>query len=141
MHGFWTRQQEAFFDIRVTHPKAQLLTAADISAQLVNNERERKNASTTNRSLILITVFLLHSFFSTTCMIGGECQLFLKTLANQMAQRNKDIPYCIIINTIRCKLSFCILGWNIPCLCGSRSSYQERRKVNFLAECRLQAPQ
>ena len=41
VHGFWTRQQEAFFDIRVTHPKAQLLTATDISAQLVNNEREK----------------------------------------------------------------------------------------------------
>ena len=78
--------------------------------------------------------------FSTTGMIGGECQLFLKTLANMIAQRNKDIPYSIIINTIHCKLSFCRLRWNITCLRCSRSSHQEHKKVNFLAECRLQAP-
>ena len=139
VHGFWARQQEAFFDIRVTHPKAQLLTATDISAQLVNNEREKKRQY--NQRIINIDRGVFTPLiFSTTGMIGGECQLFLKTLANQIAQRNKDIPYSIIMNTIRCKLSFCILRWNITCLRGSRSSYQERKKVNFLAECRLQAP-
>ena len=62
---FWTRQEEAFFDIRVTYLKAQLLTAADISAQLVNNERE-KNASTTQQIINIDrdAMFLPHSFLN-----------------------------------------------------------------------------
>ena len=77
VHGFWTRQQEAFFDIRVTHPKAQLLTATDISAQLVNNEREKKRQY--NQRIINIDRGVFTPLiFSTTGMIGGECQLFLR---------------------------------------------------------------
>ena len=40
--GFWTRQQDAFFDIRVTHPKDSLLSGSDVLRQLGRNEREKK---------------------------------------------------------------------------------------------------
>ena len=31
--GFWTRQQDAFLDVRVTHPKASLLSRSDVLCQ------------------------------------------------------------------------------------------------------------
>ena len=40
--GFWTRQQDAFFDIRVTHPKANLLSVSQVSNHLSSHEREKK---------------------------------------------------------------------------------------------------
>ena len=40
--GFWTRQQDAFFDIRVTHPKANLLSVFQVSKHLSSHEREKK---------------------------------------------------------------------------------------------------
>ena len=66
VRGFWTRQQEAFFfDIRVTHPKAELLTLSDIQAQLVRNEQEKKRqycqrVVNVNRSRCLHTPGILH---------------------------------------------------------------------------------
>ena len=41
--GFWTRQQDAFFDVRVTHPKASLLSRSEIASHLRMNEGEKKN--------------------------------------------------------------------------------------------------
>ena len=37
--GFWTRQQDAFFDVRVTNPKADLHTVTEIRRQLLESER------------------------------------------------------------------------------------------------------
>ena len=41
--GFWTRQQDAFFDVRVTNPKADLHTVTGIRQQLLD-ERQKKAA-------------------------------------------------------------------------------------------------
>ena len=40
--GFWTRQQDAFFDTRVTYPKANLLSRSEALLQLECHEREKK---------------------------------------------------------------------------------------------------
>ena len=40
--GFWTRQQDAYFDVRVTHPKASLLSCQELRRQLEQNEQEKK---------------------------------------------------------------------------------------------------
>ena len=40
--GFWARQQEAFFDVRVTHPKASLLSRSEVRSQLLSHERAKK---------------------------------------------------------------------------------------------------
>ena len=40
--GFWTRQQDAFFDVRVTHPKASLLSRSEVLCQLKSHERMKK---------------------------------------------------------------------------------------------------
>ena len=40
--GFWTRQQDAFFDVRVTHPKASSLSRSEALGQLRVHERQKK---------------------------------------------------------------------------------------------------
>ena len=40
--GFWNRQQDAFFDVRVTHPKASLLSRTDVLRQLKTHEQAKK---------------------------------------------------------------------------------------------------
>ena len=42
--GFWTIQQQAYFDVRVTNTKASLLSVSEAYKQLERNERE-KNGS------------------------------------------------------------------------------------------------
>eukprot|EP00117_Sycon_ciliatum_P049224 scpid95404/ scgid34934/ len=40
--GFWTRQQNAFFDVRVTHPRPSLLSGPEVAGQLSQHERQKK---------------------------------------------------------------------------------------------------
>ena len=42
--GFWTRQQPAFFDIRVTHPKAGITSRKEAQNQLAAHEAAKKRA-------------------------------------------------------------------------------------------------
>ena len=90
VRGFWTRQQEAFFDIRVTHPKAELLTLSEIQAQLVRNEQEKKRQYCQRVVNIDRGVFT-PLVFSTSGVIGRECDVFLKTLASEICSKHKDL--------------------------------------------------
>ena len=40
--GFWSRQQEAFFDVRVTHPKPNLLSRPEVQRHLQKHEGMKK---------------------------------------------------------------------------------------------------
>ena len=42
--GFWTRQKDAFFDVRLTNPKADLHTVTGIRRQLLDNERQKSGS-------------------------------------------------------------------------------------------------
>ena len=126
LRGFWTRQQEAFFDIRVTHPKAELLTLSEIQAQLVRNEQEKKRQYCQRVVNIDRGVFI-PLVFSTSGVIGRECDVFLKPLASDICSKHKDLRYPAVMGAIRAKLEFVILRWNITCLRGSRRSYTHKR--------------
>ena len=41
--GFWSRQQDAFFDVRITHPAASVRTRSEALSQLRAHERANKN--------------------------------------------------------------------------------------------------
>ena len=73
--------------------------------------------------------------FSTSGVIGRECEIFLKTLASEICSKHKDLRYPAVMGAIRAKLEFVILRWNITCLRGSRRLYTHKR--SFLQECRL----
>ena len=40
--SFWTRQQDAFFDVRVTNPKAHLHSASEVQHHLLSHEQQKK---------------------------------------------------------------------------------------------------
>ena len=74
--------------------------------------------------------------FSTSGVCAKECSVFLKSLASLVAEKNVDVPYSVIMNVLRCKLSFCLLRWSITCFRGCRASFK-RSPHSFVAQCRL----
>ena len=132
--GFWTRQQNAFFDVRVTHPKASLLSRSEVAKQLLDNEHEKKR-----RYGFRVTQVEAGSFtplvFSTAGQCGTECAKFLKTLATAIAEKNSDIHYSSVMRLLRARISFCLVRWQVTCLRGSRP---RRAGIRYplVAECR-----
>ena len=132
--SFWTRQQDAYFDVRVTHPKASLLSCQELRRQLEQNEQEKKR-----RYGQRVTEIERGSFtplvFATNGMCARECNHFLKALALRVVEKNTGLHYSVVVNHLRSKLSFCLLRWCITCLRGCRASYT--RTSSFVAECAL----
>ena len=136
--GFWTRQQNAFFDVRVTHPKASLLSCREVRSQLSQAEASKKRQYGRR-----VTEVDHGSFtplvFATNGQCGRECSMFLKALATSIAEKH-HLPYATVVHQIRAtgRLSFCLLRWQVTCLRGSRPSYH-RRGNPFVAQCRFMA--
>ena len=132
--GFWTRQQDAFFDVRVTHPKASLLSRSEVLCQLKSHERMKKREYCDSVKHIERGGFTPLVFF--TCgMCGPEANLFLKNLVSLVIEKNADLHYSAVMGQLRCSLSFCLLRWCITCLRGSRASYRHYRS-GFIDKCR-----
>eukprot|EP00117_Sycon_ciliatum_P037591 scpid15790/ scgid28089/ len=133
--GFWTRQQDAYFDVRVTHPKASVLSRSEVLGQLRSHER-RKKAEYGPRIVNIERASFTPLVFTTQGLAAPECAKFLSTLATYLSRRHIDIPYSILINRLRVRISFCLLRWAVTCFRGCRASYQRRRQSSFLVECR-----
>ena len=91
-NGFWTRQQEAFFDIRITHPKANLSTLVDVKKQLTAHEWEKKRSYAERINVIDRGVFT-PLVFTTNGMIGRERSTCLKSLVASIVGKNVDLSY------------------------------------------------
>ena len=133
--GFWSRQQDAFFDVRITHPKASAQCREKILSQLKEHERAKKRqygARVTQIQRGSFTPIVL----CTNGIFGPEATIFLKSLAALLAERNRDIPYSVIMSQLRCRISFCLVRWCVTCFRGCRASYIRRERGSFLAQCR-----
>ena len=102
--GFWTCQQNAIFDIRITHPKADLQCAKEVEMQLLANEREKKRKYAERISSVDRGVFT-PLVYATNGMVGRECDLFLKFLAGKIVQKYIHLTYSAVINRLHCKLA------------------------------------
>ena len=130
-----------FFDFRVTHSKAGLLSCSEVLRQLELNEREKKRQYAERINTVDRGVFT-PLVFSTTGMTGHECGRFLKSLVSLIVSKNIDLRYSEVLNRLRCKLGFCILRWNIiikSCLRGCRASHRHINHCAFVTECRFTA--
>ena len=87
--------------------------------------------------MLSIVVSLLLWFFPLVVWLLANVLFFLKNLAGVISEKNVDVPYSVVMNHLRCKLSFCLLRWVITCLRGYRASYRRARASSFLSECRL----
>ena len=135
--GFWTRQQDTFFDVRVTNPKADLHTVTGIRRQLLDNERQKKRQYL-QRVVNIDRGSFTPLVFTTNGMVGKECDRALKAVVSMIVSKNADLHYSAVINLLRTKLRFAILRWNITCFRGCRASYL-KKSGHFLAECYLMA--
>ena len=134
--GFGLVSRMPSFDVRVTYPKADVLTEQEVERQLENNEREKKRQYTAMVNNVDRGTFT-PLVFSTTGMVGAECRRFLKCLVGLIMERNIDLRYSSVMSHLRGRLRFCLLRWNITCLRGCCAFYCRHRSHSFVNECRL----
>ena len=126
-----------FFDIRITHPKADLQCTKEVQMQLLVNEREKKRKYAQRISSVNRDVFT-PLVIATNGMVGRDCDIFLKFLAGKIVEKNIDLTHSAVINRLRCKFAFCLIRWCMTCLRDARTSYRRTaNKNNFITECRL----
>ena len=134
--GFWSRQQDAFFDVRVTDPRPSLLCRSEILSQLRSHEQSKK-AMYGERVNNVERAAFTPLVFSTNGMAGPETTIFLKSLAALVIERNSDLHYSVVLGELRCRVTFCLLRWAVTCFRGCRASYTRRKASgSFAAYCR-----
>ena len=123
--GFWSTSQDAYFDVRVFHPNAPSNNSGSLSAAYKKHEDIKKRAYGQRVREVEYGVFT-PLVFSTTGGMGQEAATFYKRLADMHALKQQK-PYSMVINWLRCKLSFAAVRSAILCIRGTRSS--KRRPI------------
>ena len=118
--GFWSPAQDAYFDVRVFYPNAPSNRSGSLSAAYKKHEDIKKRAYGQRVRDVEGGVFT-PLVFSTTGGMGREATTFYKRLADLLAQKQQK-PYPVVINWLRCKLSFAAVRSSIMCIRGTRSS-------------------
>ncbi|KAL5489466.1 hypothetical protein EMCRGX_G018560 [Ephydatia muelleri] len=119
--GFWSKGQDAYFDVRVFHPNASSYVSKPLSALFRTHEQAKKREYGQRIRDVEHGVFT-PLVFSTSGAMGREATTFYKRLADLLSDK-QDKAYSLIMGWLRCRLSFAILRSAIMCLRGSRSSY------------------
>ena len=117
--GFWQDGQRAFFDVRVFNPFAPTHLQSSLAKCFDNNEREKK------RKYNQRVIQLEHGTFSPLIFtpyggVSRETEHFIKTLSAKLTEK-RDVPYSIVINWMRSKISFALLRSAILCVRGTRN--------------------
>ena len=133
--SFWSSQQDAFFDVRITHPAASVLSRPEALSQLRSHERAKKTTYA-SRVVNVDRGSFTPLVFSTYGICGPETTIFLKSLASLFVERNRDLSYSVVMGLLRTQISFCLMRWCVTCFRGCRSSYTRRRGASFVCQCR-----
>ena len=105
--GFWNRQQNAFFDVRVFHPNASSYRNTEIPALYRQQENAKKREYGDRIREVEYAVFT-PLVFSTTGGQGKETTIAYKRLAELLATKRK-LEYSITLAWMRCSLSFALI--------------------------------
>ena len=120
MYGFWGGKfEKAFIDVRVLNPSAPSNKKLTTEAMYRKHELEKKRQYEERIREIEHSSFT-PLVMSTTGGLGNIATTFYRRLAAMIAEK-RDIPYCKMMNLIRCKLSFALLRSSIMCIRGARS--------------------
>ena len=135
--GFWTRMEDAFFDIRIFNQNATsnrnktFVEASEHHERLKQLEYEERIINVDHGSFCPLV-------FSTSGAAGRLATRFLKRLAGKIAEKDNE-EYSAVMAWIRCKLSFALLRSAVMCVRGSRSSRHspvlENRQVSIVEGC------
>ena len=129
--GFWTRAQDAFFDIRIFHPDAVSYSARPLHALLLHHEQQKKLQYSERIINVERGTFSPLVVLTTAGAASPECARFLKHLCGLLANADR-MPYAQSVAYVRCRLSFALLRSAVMCVRGSRSAYH--LPVNELRE-------
>ena len=110
----------AGYSIESIHPNAPSNSSGSISTAYKKHEDIKKRAYGQRVREVEHGVFT-PLVFSTTGGMGQEATTFYKRLADMIAQKQQK-PYSIMINWLRCKLTFAAICASIMCIRGTRSS-------------------
>ena len=117
--GFWRDGQNAYFDVRVTNADCASQQNSSLSSVLRKHELEKKRAYN-KRVMDIEHGSFTPLIFTTTGVMGHECAIYHKNLAEKISER-KDEQYSEIMRYLRVKFSFLALKSTLLCLRGSRS--------------------
>ena len=118
--GFWGRQQNVFFDVRVFHPNAPSYCHTSIPAMYRRHEQAKKREYGDRIREVEMASFT-SLIFAATGGMGREATAFYMHLADGLAVKN-NAAYSTTIAWMRFTLSFSLLRSAVMCIRGSRST-------------------
>ena len=127
--GFWRNGQNAYFDVRVTNADSASQRNTTLKSVLRKHENEKKRCY--NRRIMEIEHGTFTPLvFTTTGVMGHECSIYHKALAEKLAVK-KGERYDDIVRYLRVKLSFLALKSTLLCLRGSRAVFKDHEVSDF----------
>ena len=118
--GFWTRREDAFFDVRVFHANAPSNRTRTLQEACRHHE-DLKRLEYEERIVNVERGSFCPLVFSTSGAVGPLCDRFLKRLAGKMSDLDKA-NYSEVMAYLRCRISFALLRSAVMCIRGSRPS-------------------
>ncbi|KAG0724825.1 hypothetical protein GWK47_039809 [Chionoecetes opilio] len=119
-HGFWTRGQRAFMDIRIFDPMAACHRELSLETAHQRNEQEKIRAYGERIQHVDQGSFT-PLVFTTSGGMGPKAKCFYSRLADVMAEK-KHQPRSHVVAWMRCRLSFSLLRSALLCLRGTKYS-------------------
>ena len=121
--GFWRDGQNAYFDVRVTNINCESQKNQSISSILKKHESEKKR-NYNKRVMDVEHGSLTPLVFTTSGVMGYECEKYHKTLAEKISEK-KGEKYQDVMRYLRVKLSYLSVRATLLCLRGSRSTFKK----------------
>jgi hypothetical protein len=118
--GFWCRQQNAFFDIRVFYPHASSYLHRSLPSLFESMETAKKREYN-DRILQVEQGSFTPLVFASTGGMGKEASIALKKLVTDVANHQGE-RYSHAMGILRCRISFALMRAAHVCLRGSRPS-------------------
>ena len=119
--AFWLREATAFFDVRVTHVNSKCNQGRPTQMIFMEHENEKRRKYQ-QRVLDVEMGFFRPLVFGTNGGMGIEGQMFLKQLAQKLAEKDNE-RYAVVIACLRTRISFEILRSVHVSVRGSRSPF------------------
>ena len=119
--GFWSRGVTAFFDVRVSHVNSKTNQGKPTAAIFKEQESEKKRKYQ-QRVLEVEMGSFTPLIFGTNGGMGEECKMFMKHLAEKLAEKDVE-GYPIVISWLRTRISFEILKVVNTSIRGSRQPF------------------
>ena len=120
--GFWTKGQQAFFDVRVFDPNASSHLNQTMQQCYAKNENEKKR-NYNERIMKVDNGTFTPLVFSLYGGMSRECCTFYNRLADMIAEKRKT-PKSITSSWIRAKICFALIQASLLCKRGSRTIYK-----------------